>query len=452
MQNKFLDTIRKNNLFRPEERILLAVSGGMDSVFMTHLFHKAGFLFGIAHCNFMLRGIESDLDEQFVAHLAKLFQVPFFAKKTNAELFAREKHISVQMAAREIRYRFFNEIIENHEREIKFIATAHHLNDQVETFFINLGRGSGIKGLAGIQIKSGNIIRPILNFTRIEIERYISENNLEYRFDKSNESDYYLRNRIRHSIIPALENIHNGFIESVSKSLMNLEDAKLIYLDYVKKEKSKLLIAENNSYKISIIDLLETKHYRSVFHEILLQFGFNSSVELQLLNSLSDPMSGKKFYSDDYLLIIDRNHLVISRFTRQINETEDEKTFIESPLDLRLHPPFDNMFKLELFSNSNDFCIEKSKFYAYLDLHKLHFPITIRKWRNGDRFNPFGMKGLKKVSDFLIDQKVNLIEKENIRVLVSDDEIIWIIGLRIDGRFTVEKSTTDIMRIEFNPD
>lgn len=451
MLNKLKKTIHMNGLFETSDRILLAVSGGIDSVFMTHLFHKAGLNFGIAHCNFMLRGIESNLDEQFVEGLANKYQVPFFVKKVNAKCYAQENHISTQVAAREIRYRFFEEIIENHPREIKYVATAHHLNDQIETFFINLGRGSGIKGLAGIPMRSGNIVRPILNFTKTEIEGYVFENKLEFRKDQSNDSDNYLRNKIRHHLIPMLEELNPSSLESFSRSLENLNDAKRIYEDFTMSAIDKILIKKLNTFSVSIHALSENQYSRSILHEILNQFGFNASTENQLMRSIGEGTSGKIFYSHDYKLLIDRTELIITNRSETVEESIKKEMFLSNAAELEVLPPMDHLFSVKKIELSTNLIFDKSPNISYLDFDKLHFPLYLRKWEKGDKFQPMGMKGFKKVSDLLIDKKINLYEKDKVMVLLSGEDIVWVVGFRTDERYSIKKDTRKVLKIDFHP-
>jgi len=447
MLKKFIRGIKSAGLFEPDDRILLGVSGGMDSVFMTHLFYRAGFQFGIAHCNFMLRGKDSDEDERFVRNLAEQYQVPVFVKCSDTGQIAGEMGISVQMAAREIRYRFFEEIIETVSPGFKYVATAHHLNDQIETFFINLSRGSGIKGLAGIPVKTGHVIRPVLQFTKYEIENYINDFELEFRNDQSNDSDDYFRNRIRHFLIPALDQISTGFNQSIAKSMGFIEEAKGIYNAFLEKEIQRLLIPTLSGYSIRIDSLLQSPSLHVILHEILQNFGFRPAQIKQMASCIRRKTPGKQFFSKNFQLLIDREVLIIMPCKVNLEEAGSHPFIVNKNDKLSLDDAYSREFEIEIFENPGNFTFERSPAVACFDLAKLTFPVFIRKWEVGDKFNPLGMKGFKKISDFLIDKKINLFDKEKIQVLISGEKIIWMIGHRIDGRFAVTPETRYILKI-----
>ena len=338
MLSGFIDFISKENLCTPTDRILLAVSGGMDSVVMARLFSKAAYDFGIAHCNFLLRGKESDEDELFVQQLAETYNVPFYSVQFPTEKYARENKMSVQMAARDLRYKWFNELCR--DENYNFVATAHHLDDSIETFFINLLRGSGIKGLAGIFPRSGNIIRPLLFASRKEIENFINNEKITYREDSSNQDTKYLRNQIRHNILPLFENENPSFRENLASAMDHLNNALGIYKQLVKEKQASLISRKGQQAFIMLSDLETLDPIRTWTFELLQPFGFNYSTCCDIIESLKS-QSGKSFFSDSHRIIKDREKLIISpRSTDETNAIykieRSEKRRLSFPLDCRL--------------------------------------------------------------------------------------------------------------------
>ena len=435
----FVSFLTQHQLFTKSDRILLAVSGGIDSVVMAELFHKAGYKFGIAHCNFSLRGKESDEDENFVRRISERYKVPFFLKKFETSEHSTSMGISVQMAARELRYQWFEEI--RSSQLFDYIATAHHLDDQAETFLINLVRGTGISGLHGILPKQGVILRPLLFAFRNEITAYAGKNHLKYREDSSNLEDKYIRNKIRLRVIPLLEEINPEFRRTLTsgiKILRGWEETGRKEIDrtiagLVKHEKDKI-----------IIDLRALKTCRPVelyAWEILSPYGFNSSVIAGILDSMNRS-SGSIFLSPGYRAVKDRAKLIIQQSLTRAGESgrmiSADNKIINKPLKLRF----------SVLDNSRDATIPGGREFASLDLEKLTFPLELRRWRHGDSFHPYGMKGSKKLSDLLIDEKVSLPDKENTWVLCSAGKIAWVIGYRIDQRFRITQKTNHIYRIK----
>lgn len=437
MQNKFQEFIEKNKLFSSSEKILLTVSGGIDSVTMAVLFQRAGYKFGIAHCNFGLRGEESDNDQKFVKKIASQMDVPFFTVNFHTLEYAKKEKISIQMAARQLRYEWFEKI--RQQEGFQYIATAHHLDDQTETFFINLIRGTGITGLHGILPKKDKIIRPLLCFYRSEIEKFITENNISFRNDSSNDEDHYLRNRLRHHILPELQQMKPGAKEAINQTIFYLRKVEVIYKDIIEKEIYKISINKNDYIVINKNDLLLFSSPEILLGELLVQYGFTKQISKEIYVALNG-QPGKQFFSATHRLVCDRDTLIV---TKNKEKQEDKweilkgKSFIELPIHL----------KLELLDN-----IQKVKFkadhrIAYFDYDKLIFPLQLRKWKQGDFFYPFGMKGKKKISDYFIDNKIPLPEKENILLLISDNQVIWVVGYRSDNRFKVGKTTNKILQI-----
>ena len=436
MLNKFIKYCQKEKLFKPDDKILLAVSGGIDSVVMAELFFLAGYDFGIAHCNFKLRGKDSDKDEKFVKELAEKFKVPFFIKRFDTFKYSDENKISIQMAARELRYYWFTELLE--KEDYKYTATAHHRDDSIETFFINLIRGTGISGLHGILPKQGNVIRPILFAGRDKIEVFQKENKIKFREDKSNLSDKYLRNKIRHKLLPVIKEIEPDIEKVMQKNISRFAETENIYFKEIEKKKKKVVKEENEKIIISIDELQKLKPLKTYLFEFLLAYNFNFSDVENITNSL-EGISGKQFYSPTHRLLKDRNNLIITPLSEdEIQEFFIEKTDKEILSPLRLKIKIEK--NIELSSDKNIAC---------LDYSKLEFPLILRKWKKGDVFVPFGMTGKKKLSDFFIDQKLSIIQKEQIWLLCSGENIVWIVGYRIDNRFRVTKNTRQVCKFIF---
>ena len=437
MLERFLENITIKKLFEAKQKVLLAVSGGIDSMIMLYLFEKSGFDYGIVHCNFQLRGNESDQDEEFVKKQVLIHGVPSFFKRFDTEEYAQINGISIEMAARELRYDYFEKIRIEHKYD--FIATAHHSDDLIETFFLNLSRKTGIKGLTGIKDKSGKIIRPLLFASRDEIEQFASENYIEFREDSTNSDVFYQRNFLRHRILPLFSELNQSFKKNMLASIENLKDAETVYTRFFETEKQKVVEYATNSQIIDIEKLRKSEHPKILLLEILNSFNFNPAVAEDVFQSLESE-SGKQFYSKTHRLIKDREKLYVS----EIAEQENRIYYIETD-DIELFAPCEiNIEKL----HGKDFKIRKEKNIACLDFEKLEFPLLIRKWQQGDYFQPLGMTGFKKVSDFLIDEKIPVHEKENIWLLCSGNKIAWIMGNRIDNRFKITDKTGKIIKIE----
>ena len=395
MLQPFINYISKEKLFLPEERILLAVSGGMDSIAMTELFNQARFTYDIAHCNFQLRGKESDLDQFFVSDLAKKQKVSFYFKTFFTKEYSQEKGISIQMAARELRYRWFEELLAS--GKFDHIATAHHLDDQVETFFINMMRSTGIAGFHGIQPKKGKIIRPMLFATREEISLFVKANHFSFREDSSNKETKYLRNKIRHKIVPVLLEINPEFTKILSENISRVREAEIIFREQIETLRNQIVIKDKDQILLSIKDLKKLNPLSTYLFEFLAPFGFNFSVVSDLARAIDvDP--GRQFFSPTYRVIKDRNELIVTTvdpgMTMRINQDE-----YLIPYDFSL---LDDPIKLTLriIPKTQFFEVDPSVFTANLDLHKVTYPLKLRKWRRGDHFYPFGRNHKKKAERF----------------------------------------------------
>ncbi len=440
MLTRFIDFTKEKQLFEPQQKVLLAVSGGIDSMVLLHLFEESGFEYGLIHCNFNLRGAESDGDEAFVKEQVLSHGIPSWFKSFETEEYARLNGISIEMAARELRYEFFERIRE--ENNYDFIATAHHLDDLIETFFLNLSRKTGIKGLTGIKEKAGRIIRPLLFADRKEIEEYAKKHFIAYREDSTNNEVVYQRNFLRHKILPLFSELNSSFKKNVLASIENLKETEQVYSGCLQHDRQKVLAEKDGETVIEIKALQETSFPGVLLFEILSGFNFNSTVIDEIFQGLSGD-SGKQFFSKTHRVVKDREYLFIS----ELDENTVRVFYIERE-DIQLNEPLE--ITIENIWVGADMKINKDPRVACLDFDKLEFPLLIRKWRQGDYFQPLGMTGFKKVSDFFIDVKMPLHEKENTWILCSGEKIVWIMGHRIDNRFKITAETTSMFRMEIN--
>ena len=429
--------IEEKRLFHPGQRILLAVSGGVDSMVLLHMFEKSGFSYGVAHCNFQLRGEDSENDEELVRKHVLVHGVPSFFTKFDTREFARIHSISIEMAARRLRYDYFEKV--RRENNFDLIATAHHQDDLTETFFLNLSRKTGIKGLTGIKEKSRNIIRPLLFAGREEIESFARANYIEYREDFTNNELIYQRNFIRHKIIPLFHELNPAFRGNFAETINNLRAVEDVYNHTINNEREKVIIESNDRISINIRALLSLPFPQIVLYEILTDYNFNPALTEQVFMGLaSEP--GKRYYSRTHRLVKDREEL----FLTPLPEAKDQLFYIEEG-DMELLAPYD--LSIEKINDIN-FEIIKDPLVACLDFDKLDFPLLIRKWKQGDYFQPLGMNGFKKLSDFFIDEKIPLHKKEEAWILCCGSKIIWIMGYRIDDRFKITSKTKHILKIE----
>ena len=438
MIHKFKDFIAKENLFEPNQKVLLAVSGGLDSVAMTYLFKEAGFNFGIAHCNFNLRGQDSIDDEIFVKKLSKKLEVAYFSKSFDTEKIASKNKQSIQIIARELRYTWFDKILKS--TDYQCVATAHHLNDSIETVLYNFTKGSGIRGLHGILSKNGNIIRPLLFATRVEIENYAKAANIPYQTDASNASDKYSRNRIRHHVIPILQSINPSFEKTVSENIERLKETEAIFDTAIERIRKEVLTEKGGLVFINFKALPE-KGKSTILFELLKNYGFNNDQCKQILFD-DHAQSGSSFYSNSHRLVIDRSSYIIDKI-----EIKNSKEYLVEKETQSINIKNKTLFFNQLNSKPNTFSTDKN--IAIFDLEKLKFPLLLRKWKAGDIFQPLGMNGKKqKLKDFFTHNKLSIPEKEKIWILESDGKICWIVGYRIDERFKLTDQTQKCYKIE----
>ena len=431
MLEKFKKFIADNNLIKPGDRILLAVSGGIDSMVMTHLFQQLENNVGIAHCNFSLRSLESDKDEEMVCKFASDNNIAFFSTRFETKDYAAKNGLSVQMAARELRYSWFEEI--RQENRYDSIAVAHNLNDKIETLIINLIRGTGIAGLTGIKPVFNRIIRPLLFAKRQEIAAYCNEHRITFREDLSNTDTKYLRNKVRHLIIPVLKEI-NPLVESAlnetADRFIGINEIVSEYISGIRKSVSEHR-DEFITFNISL--LKQYMHNRVIIYELFKPFSIND-VPLNDLINIIEGKTGGQIFTGTHMIIKNRKEIIVSC----------EKAVDEAPRVIENIQEFDGVPEIVSVRSvivTDMFEIPSGPLSACIDSDKISFPLIIRKWEAGDYFYPLGMKQTKKLSDYFIDNKYSGIEKKNARILESDSKIVWIIGDRIDNRFRITRSS-----------
>ena len=417
--------IEEKNLFSPNDKVLIALSGGADSVALLRVLLSLGYACESAHCNFHLRGDESNRDESFVRNLCHRLSVPFHVIHFDTETYAQEHHLSIEMAARSLRYEWFEKL--RKERNASVIAVAHHRDDSVETFLLNLIRGTGIDGLKGIAHKNGRVVRPLLQESRESIIHYLEAIDQDYVTDSSNLQDEYMRNKIRLNLLPLMKMMNPSIMETIQETGMRLSEVASIYhRDREEMKKLKVSHLSEESMWVSIADILNDVAPISFLHELLFPLGFNLSQVKDIHRCLSVPQSGKRFYAKEWEVIRDRDEL-------QIKKLDSNEAIPELLMETMDYIP--------------SFVIPREKEIACLDADKVIRPLIVRKWQKGDKFVPLGMTGKKKVSDYLTDKKFSLLQKEKQYVVCCGETIVWLVDERIDNRFRVTNQTTRILLI-----
>lgn len=447
MLDQFNVYINRYNLIAEGDKLILALSGGIDSMVLADLLLKSKVEFVTAHCNFHLRGEESDGDEKFVREFTERNGIQCYVKQFDTEQYAVAQGVSIEMAARDLRYAWFEEL----RQQLGFnkIVVAHHADDQAETFFINLLRGAGLNGLKGMKPQNGSIIRPLLWASREQIRQYALENQIQWREDHTNAESIYLRNKIRNQLLPVFDKLHPDARQGLYNSLEHLSSENELYRELLKEKLLQIVKQDGevqSAQKVAFAKTPESivaEHCRSIegptltfqlLFEWLRQYGFNTDQCYFIIESMEDGV-GNKYFSPTHQLVIGRNELFLSKIKSETNE-EIQIEIGEEEITLPIHLRFS---KHEI---TPDFVIDKSPNVALLDADKIHFPLTLRHWQHGDRFHPLGMKGSKLLSDFFVDQKFTETQKEQVLLLVSaDGDIVWVIGYRIDDRCKVTNST-----------
>ena len=434
MVTKVQEYIVHHKLFTKQSKVLVGLSGGPDSMVLIHLLMQLGYNCIAAHCNFHLRGKDSDKDAAFVSKWCNENNIPLFTIDFDTEEYAATNKISIEMAARELRYNWFEKL--RLEQNADVVGIAHHKDDSVETILINLIRGTGIKGLTGIPIVNKHIVRPLLQVSRRQIMEYLSSNKVPYVIDHTNEEEMYTRNIIRLKVLPTLKKLNPSVKNSIITTSNNLKEAEKIYNGYINQAIEEVL----NNNLIDIAKLKETYSPQSVLFEILSPIGFTSSVIEDISNNL-DSIPGKMYHADGFRLLKDRDYLIISDIELGELQNKDKEYLIYADsTDKNL--PFSLTVHKEEYTP--EFEIKRNKAILHCDIDKLAFPLTLRRWKEGDWFVPFGMKGKKKLSDFFSDNKFSIFQKEETWVLLSDNDVVWIVNHRADNRFRITEATNTV--------
>lgn len=440
MRKAFESYIIQQQLLNPADKILVAFSGGPDSVALAQLLLELKYKIGIAHVNYGLRGTESDEDEAFVRKFAKKHHLTCYIHAVLTKEYAEKQKMSVQMAARELRYDWFTRLAK--EKNFDRIALGHHADDQVETFFINLFRGSGLKGLKAMKPKSGKLIRPLLFADRETIMEYLHQHGHHYREDSSNKSQAYKRNQIRHALIPALQNIDAQPLTGIKQSIKLLAQNNALYQELVENVREKLMIKQDSSLFIDTEKLLAFHARETLLFELLHPYGFDARL-IAAIGKALHATPGKVFYAPQYQLHINRNQLALHPIEDQMNI---HALYVYED---GVYEDEHGKLQFETFIHNENFQIDPSPHLAYLDKDKLQYPLCIRGWQQGDRFFPLGMNQSKLLSDFFIDEKRSQHQKERTRLLCSaNGDIVWIIGQRIDHRYRLTDQSQNILCIK----
>ncbi len=432
MKTAFLTKMKQ--LVKPQDRLLLAVSGGLDSMVLLELSRFLPNAIAVAHVNFQLRGEESDADADFVKRNCENQELTCFTACFNTEQYAKSQKVSIEMAARELRYAYFQELVER--ERFDFVLVAHHQEDQAETLLLNLTRGTGLKGMMGMQEKRANILRPLLSFSRLQIESFAKENALAFRTDKSNADLDFRRNKIRHQITPVLKEINPAYVQTMSENAKRFQETAAIYQAGLLTLTADCTRKTPEGLEILIEKLLLLPAKETILFELLRPYGFQSKLISTILKQAATAEIGKVFYSHSHRLIRTPDTFILVALEAMTEEPyfiTEKDCFVKTPLSLKL----ERVAKLAEFNSQT----------AYFDLSQLEFPLSLRKWQKGDRFVPFGMKGSQKVSDFFSNQKLNLLQKEAVWLLCSGKNIIWLIGHRASEKGKVTAYTKEILKI-----
>lgn len=439
IHERFERYVEDYKLFSKSDKILVAVSGGRDSMLLVWLLLQSQYAIEIAHCNFQLRGEESDGDEALVREFAAKNSIPLHVKKIDTLRYSEENKVSIQVAARELRYAWFEELRE--ERNCKVIAVAQHMNDSVETVLFNLSRGTGLQGLQGILPKrdDSKVVRPILFLQSKDITELVTKYAIPFRDDSSNFSNKYARNRIRLDIIPELEKLNPDFISIMDDNIQRFRDSQDVLTSFMNRLRNDILLPRNSdSWQMLKSELAKLSLNELYF--VLEPYGFKKNVLQDLVDSL-DKESGRQFQSENYILITDREAVILSKKTVEQDAVEFDE-FGEKIVW--------NKFQFS-FEISDDLIVLKEKSTVQIDTDEIVLPLTIRSWQKGDVFQPLGMKGKKKLSDYFIQKKINIVDKKGIPILVNGDgRIIWVVNYHLDERFKIRDNTQKVLKLVCN--
>ncbi len=435
--DQFRNCMTDNCGVNASDRILVALSGGADSVALLHLLLQNGFSCVAAHCNFSLRGLESDGDEAFVKELCRSWNVELHTIQFDTRAHSQAHKVSIEMAARQLRYQWFEQLLV--DTGTQYLATGHHGNDAIETFLLNLVRGTGIKGLTGMAWRNQHIIRPLLAASAREVLDYCESNQLQFRTDSSNMETHYQRNKIRHQIVPLLEELNPSFFETMQHNMAYLREAEQVLATEIQRVKDQMVAQTEDALLIPIRLIVEHPQKQTMLYEILRPYGFPGQIMPSIINSLSG-IPGKQFFSATHRLVIDRFNLILvaqSHAEPEVYAIEGGQTLMHQPLKM----------ELRTFDKPADYHFPKESWKVHLDADLIDFPLTIRKMQAGDKFQPLGMQQFKKISDFFVDQKMSLIDKEKVWLLTNGCDIIWVMGQRMDDRYKITPTTKNILEI-----
>jgi tRNA(Ile)-lysidine synthase len=434
---QYTNYIKTQDLFQQKDRLLIAVSGGIDSVVLCELTKQAGYDFAIAHCNFQLRGEDSTRDEKFVQELAAKYGVQFFVTHFDTNEISKQEKKSIEETARDLRYEWFEAI--QTANGFNYIVTAHHADDNIETVVMQFFRGTGIKGLRGILPKQHRIIRPLLFARRAALATFLAEHDLQHVTDHTNTESDYTRNHFRNDILPLIEKNYPGAKENILKNIDRFRGVELLYKQSIDQQKKKLLEHKGNEVHIPVLKLLKTAPLKTVMYEVIKDYGFTAHQTTDAITLLQSE-TGKYIQSPTHRMIKNRNWIIISP-----NQSSEAQNILIEENDSRIE--FGGKFiDLKKIPDTN-YKIENNSAIAQINLDAIKFPLLLRKWEQGDYFYPLGMQKKKKLSRFFTDQKLSLSDKQNTWVIEMDKKIVWIVGLRIDDRFKITPSTKQILTI-----
>ena len=441
MLKNYTNHIHNQLPFLKEAQLLIAISGGLDSVVLTHLCHELKLDIALAHCNFNLRGAESDGDEDFVLELADNLDLDVYIERFSTEEFAKDNKLSTQMAARDLRYNWFSELADS--LHFDYILTAHHADDNLETFLINLSRGTGLSGLTGIPEINENIVRPLLSFSREELETYAKDHNLQWREDSSNASDTYLRNKLRHHVIPVLKETNANLIQNFQTTLEHLKDTTDIVEESLRAVAKRAIVdLDEHKMVLDILPFKKANNPKAYLYEMFKDYGFTAWDDIL---DLLEAQSGKQVFSEQYRLVKDRTHLILTHRNDGVVKSSSNVSFMIEKAAINIQTPAGTLSFDEAAA-----VVGHQSHVIFVDQSKLKFPLTLRQWEEGDVFHPLGMKGKKKLSKYFKDEKLSLIAKENVWLLISEEKIVWVLNRRADERFKVTDKTSTIVKIECN--
>jgi tRNA(Ile)-lysidine synthase len=438
LNNRFVDYLTEKTSASLDSTYLLAVSGGVDSMSMIHLFYEAGLTFGVAHCNFSLRGEESNLDHQLVKMYCKQLKIPFHEMVFDTQKVSDEQHLSIQETARNLRYNWFHKLLQ--ENCYDYVATAHHRDDNVETVLFNLIRGTGIKGLKGIPFQNNSIIRPLLFADKESLIQYAKLNQIPYRNDSSNAKNTYSRNKIRNEVIPLLKDVNIEAVKHIHQLSEHSYAISSIIDQHIEQLRSQIVEQQSSQIVIDCSSIVNNKLIAFYLYELLLPYNYNATQITAICNSLKSSKTGSQFFSKNHTATINRSKIIVQQTTAltATSITLEKDDYTEFRIGLNTF-----IATIEPMQNGQEY----EPGILYLDAALLSFPLTIRRWENGDSFSPLGMKGKKKISDFLIDKKVSLPDKENTFVIISNNTLIAVLNHQIDDSMKATKSTEYILRI-----